>query len=382
MKILFVDDEAAIREQAKVFLEDIFGVLDVTTIDSPIHALDILQDEYFSAVVSDYQMPIMDGLDFLKKLRKQGKNIPFIIFTGKGREEVAMQALNLGADGYVQKGTDVRSQYVLLAQTIKQAVERQEARLNLQRSEKEKSVILGSLSEHVVHIDDGGRIIWANRAAAISVNRKISDIIGEKCFEIWFDRRTHCESCPVLKAGKEARRCEDILESPDGRIWYVRGEPIKDTSESVVGLLEVKDDITEKTLIKKALEESEAKFRNLVDTAPSAVCILKKGRFRYVNHAMEVITGYSLDELLEMNFFELVSSSQRELVKERLLSIESGVNKTPSRYEINIENKDGDERWLYIATTKTIFESEKMVMLIGIDITEQKQLEDVLRGTS
>ena len=58
----------------------------------------------YDAIISDYQIPDMDGIEFLKKVRSSGNSIPFIIFTGKGREEVVIEALNAGADFYLQKG--------------------------------------------------------------------------------------------------------------------------------------------------------------------------------------------------------------------------------------------------------------------------------------
>ena len=59
-------------------------------------------------------MPGMDGIKFLKAVRAQYPVLPFIIFTGRGREEVAMEALNCGADRYIQKGGDPKSQFTEL----------------------------------------------------------------------------------------------------------------------------------------------------------------------------------------------------------------------------------------------------------------------------
>ena len=59
-----------------------------------------LSSGHYDVVVSDYELPQKDGLQFLKELRESKNEIPFILFTGKGRGEVAIKALNLGADGY------------------------------------------------------------------------------------------------------------------------------------------------------------------------------------------------------------------------------------------------------------------------------------------
>jgi PAS domain S-box-containing protein len=56
------------------------------------------------AIVSDYQMPEMDGLEFLRAVREEYPSLPFILYTGKGSEEIASRALDAGATGYLQKG--------------------------------------------------------------------------------------------------------------------------------------------------------------------------------------------------------------------------------------------------------------------------------------
>jgi PAS domain S-box-containing protein len=83
-----------------------------------------LKTGLYDVVVSDYEMPQKDGLQFLKKLREQNNKIPFILFTGKGREEVAIQALNLGAEGYLNKHGSPETVYGELSHSIKLVVER------------------------------------------------------------------------------------------------------------------------------------------------------------------------------------------------------------------------------------------------------------------
>ncbi len=119
MKILIVDDERDFLEQTEIFLGQLESDLEIDSVLSAEEALEELKKQDYDAIVSDYQMPGMDGLDLLKVLREERDiDIPFIIFTGKGREEVAMEALNLGADRYLQKGGDPRAQYSVLANAM------------------------------------------------------------------------------------------------------------------------------------------------------------------------------------------------------------------------------------------------------------------------
>jgi len=128
IKILFVDDEPALTEQAKIFLEKENHNLKVITANSADKGFKKLDKEDFDAVVSDYKMPEVDGLEFLRVLRDEGNDIPFIIFTGKGGRDVALQAMKLEGNHLVLKGDDPKSRYNTLAEKIVEIVERQKSK--------------------------------------------------------------------------------------------------------------------------------------------------------------------------------------------------------------------------------------------------------------
>ena len=90
-------------------------------------ALTILNDKHFDIIISDYMMPEMDGLEFFKRLRISGIVTPFILFTGKGREEVVIEAMRHGVDFYIKKGGDAKSQFAELINAIRQCTARREA---------------------------------------------------------------------------------------------------------------------------------------------------------------------------------------------------------------------------------------------------------------
>ncbi len=101
--LLIVDDEPLILDIAKTYLEKT-GDFTVDTPASAREALDKMQTATYDAIISDYEMPEMDGIEFLKTVRGSGSEIPFIIFTGKGREELVIEAINSGVDFHLQKG--------------------------------------------------------------------------------------------------------------------------------------------------------------------------------------------------------------------------------------------------------------------------------------
>ena len=121
MNVLYADDERGMLDVGKEFLE-MSGKLNVETALSATEALHKMDRHRFDAIVSDYQMPVMDGLEFLRSVRNRDKQIPFILFTGRGREDVVIEACNSGVSCYLQKGGDVAPMFAELENRIEQAV--------------------------------------------------------------------------------------------------------------------------------------------------------------------------------------------------------------------------------------------------------------------
>jgi len=136
--ILYVDDEPDLLEIGRQFLETL-GDFTVNTAESVADAKAMLINKPFDVIVSDYQMPGTNGIEFLKYVRQQYPDTPFILFTGRGREEVVIEAINNGAEAYLQKGGAPLPQFTELAQKIRVAVDKYRATRALQR----QTVVLG-----------------------------------------------------------------------------------------------------------------------------------------------------------------------------------------------------------------------------------------------
>ena len=125
----------------------------VTPIDSATDALQLLKKEQFDAIISDYQMPGMNGIQFLVEVRRCTGQIPFIIFTGRGREEIVIQALNAGADFYLQKGGSPEAQFAELSHKIQIAVENFRSREKIQYLNRLYSVLSATNKAICTHSD-------------------------------------------------------------------------------------------------------------------------------------------------------------------------------------------------------------------------------------
>ncbi len=122
--ILHVDDDQSILKVSKqvlAYMDSNFDIEFAQSVDEAFQKLS--KGNKYDIIISDYEMPIKNGLDFLSELKEKKISTPFILFTGKGREEIAIKALNLGAVGYYNKQGDPETVYGELAYGIRLSVE-------------------------------------------------------------------------------------------------------------------------------------------------------------------------------------------------------------------------------------------------------------------
>jgi PAS domain S-box-containing protein len=165
IRVLHVDDDQSILEISKLMLLDLESSLDIDNACCVDEAFKKLSTGHYDVVVSDYEMPQKNGLDFLKELRDKNNQIPFILFTGRGREDVAVKALNLGADNYLNKNGSPETVYCELADAINKTVERKKSRELLAKSEsKYHALVENSLQGISILLVAPLRLVFSNGA--------------------------------------------------------------------------------------------------------------------------------------------------------------------------------------------------------------------------
>ena len=132
----------------------------------------------------------------------------------------------------------------------------------------------------------------------------------------------------------------------------------------------------------EALLHGESKLcKILLDGAPFAAFIIKGDKFCcYVNHSAEVLTGYTRDELFNMNYWDLMHPDFQELVMARGHLRQAGVP-MPSRYEVKIIKKSGEELWIDLNATAISMDGERCIFITAMDISERKRFEETLELT-
>ena len=346
ISVLYVDDEPDLLELARLFLGQ-SGDFRIETSSSAQAVLDSFPARSCDAIVSDYQMPGMDGIAFLRAVREQQGEIPFILFTGRGREEVAIQALNSGADFYIQKGGEPQAQFAELSNKIRYAVARRQAEANLAASEERFRSVVNDQTEMIVRFAPDGTVTFANPActayistllglvspegqnirnlinhrdpaaldaffAALTRDSPIQEIErdfvlqdGSRHWQRWSVRalfRNQESPCEFQAVGRDITTAK-LAEEELRRKNYELNASYEQIAANEEELRQQLDELTEK---QEALRNSEEKFRAFTENIPDLTTIVDQtGVYRYVSPSIQRITGWTADALLGKKFGNL-----------------------------------------------------------------------------
>lgn len=280
IKILYVDDEPDLRDIVKYSLE-MSNQLCVETAASGEEALLLLRNGEYKAIISDYQMYGMDGITLLKEVRQAFGPVPFILFTGKGREEVVVQALNNGADFYLQKGPDVTSMFAELENMVLHAFRRKEAETAVRISEERLELAMEASNDGLWdwHPEEN-QMFWNARSHQM-LGYEADEIVPS--FDTWMNFMHPDDKGRVTKAIQDyfsdvisTYEVDFRVKAKNGAwIWIQsRGKVVqRDHNGRPVRMIGTHSNINDRKLAEERLKESELRFRGLFDTMNSGVAI-------------------------------------------------------------------------------------------------------------
>ncbi|WP_251342689.1 hybrid sensor histidine kinase/response regulator [Haloplanus halophilus] len=178
IRVLHVDDDRDFVELAATYVEREDDRFDVTVASDAGEGLDRLENGDFDCVVSDYDMPGLTGIEFLERVRETRPDLPFILYTGKGSEEVASEAISAGVTDYLQKGSGT-SQYAVLANRIGNAVEKYRAQSELADRERRLDLLFERSPLGTVEWTDDFEFLRVNDAAEEILGYPESELVGQ-----------------------------------------------------------------------------------------------------------------------------------------------------------------------------------------------------------
>ena len=373
IEILHVDDEPDFAELTASFLERDDDRLTVRTATRADDGLALLAEHDIDGIVSDYEMPGRNGVEFLKTVREEYPELPFILFTGKGSEEVASEAISAGVTDYLQKGTGTE-QYALLANRILNAIE-------ASRNRHHRRLFQNAVEAagHSIYItDQQGTIEYVNPAFEETTGYTAAEAIGRtprmlKSGE--HDRAFYEELWETILAG-DTWHGEVTNTTKDGEQYVVDQTiaPVVDDTGAISHLIAINTDITAQKRRKRD-RESLWKAIETVHTPLVLADHREDNPMVYVNEAFEELTGYTEDEVLGRNCrFLQGEKTDPEAVSRLREAIE---NEESATVELRNYRKDGTTFWNEVTVSPVYDEDGTLVRYLGTqrDITDRKERE-------
>lgn len=381
IRVLAVDDEPYLLDLTKIFLENDPRIL-VDLAGSGQEALTLVGTTFYDCLISDYQMPSMDGLELLKSLRTSGWDVPFILFTGKGREDVAVNALNLGASFYLQKGGGVEAQFTELANMVRRSAEIYRSKRELEESENRFRNLLQQSSDFILIIDPEGFINYCSSSVKRIVGRSDEEMLGKNVFDL-----IHPDDFEEMKVRLERiRRNESGGDPVEFRIMMANGEcsPMEAVGAnmmdvpSVEGLVITVRPITERKKAENDLRESEEAYKTLFEKSPFpiALCTLD-GTFVDVNEKHLQVTGTRKEDIIGKGAVELgyVGPEDFQNISEAFLNGEGVIDQHP----LEIRSPGGEVLKMLLSSRLIRYRGEPHIINVLNDVTDlisaQKALE-------
>lgn len=374
--VLHVEDDQDLAELAATYLEREDDRLEVRSVPTPEECLDLLGTDDFDGIISDYDLPDKNGIELLTAVRETHPHLPFILFTGKGSEEVAGDAISAGVTDYLQKEIGT-SQFTVLANRLTNAIEQHRARQEVEETEQK-------LSQLAERTDDILFMFNGDRSELLFINSAFEDIWGESIDELQAnpqlylesihpdDRERAVEAMETIASGEEIVIEYRVMRTAEDQRW-IRGKtkPIFDEEGAVTRIVGYVRDITEH-------KERERRLDAIFNNTHTFVGLLEPdGTVLEVNETALSFGGLALEDVQGEPIWETFWIQGDEATQAILRDgVEQAREGDSFRAEIEVQGDDRDAIVDFTIRPVTN-EAGEVILLVpeGRDITERIEEE-------
>lgn len=362
--ILHIEDDASFADIVSEFLERERDNFSVVTESNPREAVTRADDD-IDCIVCDYDMPQMNGLEVLREVRADHSNLPFILFTGKGSEEIASEAISVGVTEYLQKEGGI-DQYTVLANRIEQAVARRRAEEQMQRA----FGAIETANEGIALLNTGGEFVYLNDSYADLLGYERQELLGEHFETLYRDKDTHLVYDEIIPTAQEGEwRGQSVFVRKDGQPIPVNHALSFASGDTMICTISKIDEEVRETLSVR---------EQAMDEAPLGILISDPNRednpIIYANDGFVELTGYPRDEILGQNCrFLQGEGTEEDRVAEMRRAIE---DREPITVELRNYGKDGEMFWNRVTIAPLFNEDGELYRFVGFqeDVTARREL--------
>jgi PAS domain S-box-containing protein len=336
-----------------------------------------LNDQRWDIILSDYMIPGFGGIEALKIARESGLDLPFILVSGKVSEETLVEAMKAGASDFVLKGHLGR-----LGSVVKHELANAAVRRGARQAEIEWHAAFDAVRDAMFFHDAKFRIVRANVAYAKLAHRDMNDLIGMRYWEAFPKRDGPLPGCSDVTEARHRDTVEEVFVLPTGETYSSRSFSILDEWNNYHYSVHVLQDITERKRAQAALEQSEWRFRSMIENASDLIILINaQGVITYASPSLELLGGYTADEVLGRNIMEYTHPDDLPAAASAL----SAVLQDPDKLyhaEIRWRHRNGNAVALeYLAKNELDNPALRAIIINARDITLRRHAERAMHNS-
>ncbi|MBD2437584.1 response regulator [Nostoc sp. FACHB-110] len=296
LRILLIDDNPHDRLLAIHALERELSNLQIQQIARPQELEQALSAGEFDLVITDYELRWSNGLNVLREIKSRFPEIPVVMFTNSGSQEIAVEAMKSGLDDYVIKSP---SNYMRLPVAVRLVLRQAQTQRQITGLETRFQTLLNQLKVGVYRITADGVVLETNAAfrQLLGLN-SVDEIPVNQTLEPYFSSEDYAHLLAELSTITDVREREALLHRTDGSTIWVRISQTSLTDNQTTIINGIIEDITERKLAQKALQESEARFRWLYESNVMGISFWNmNGQITAANDAYLHLLGYTRVDL-------------------------------------------------------------------------------------
>ncbi len=379
MRILHLEDDPKDAELIQSTLEAEGIPCDITCVDNPTQFRGSLERNAFDLVLADYTLPTFDGISALRVAKDVSPDVPFIFVSGTLGEDIAVEALKLGATDFVSKTRLSR-----MAPAVRRALREASAEEALQKSERNLAAIINTIPTaawttrpdgycdflNQVWLDYVG--ITAEQAQGWGWAEAIHPDDRKKLVEEW--QSCLASGTPVDTEARIRRRFDASY-----RWFLIRANPLRDESGNILKWYGTCTDIEDRKRGEDDLRARELSWRQIVDNIPGLVATMgAMGEVEFLNRQTLEYFGKTNEELKDWALTDAVHPDDiPRIIEARIRSIEEG-----RIYEVEhrCRRADGVYRWFQVRGLPVRDPENKIAAwyLLLTDIDDRKRAEQKL----
>jgi PAS domain S-box-containing protein len=376
IEVLHVEDESDFADLTATFLEREDDQFTVETATSAEEGLERIRDHPPDCVVSDYNMPGMNGLEFFRAVRERYPDLPFILFTGKGSEAIASDAISAGVTDYLQKGSGTE-QYELLANRIRNAVRmrRETQRVDRQQQLMRLTEFAGDTGGWELDRESGTILLTAGTRRIIGRPDQTEISLEEGIALFHPDDREEIRHTltRAFETGEEQHNTWRLQPGDgDERLIDMTITPVVESGGRVTKLRGAGHDITDRKERRQELEM----HRTIIEALTDAVYVLdEEERFTYVSDELVELVGYDRETILGSTPSLIKDEDAVERAEHHLGRLLSSDGPETVQFEVTIQPCDGDPIVCEDHMGVLPYEGDEFDGSVGTlrDITERKE---------